>query len=153
MVIAAESEQPAGVVLVYDRQQVDEFELLGDEEAKETERVFYEGDDNILHVSVSRVHPGSPSVVASSARARPDARVDASRARRAARARTTSSSSRATATASTSASPASIRDPHPSSPRPRARPDARVDASRTRRGATARTRSTSPMATTTSSTL
>ena len=40
MVIAAESEQPAGVVLVYDRQQVDEFELLGDEEAKELERMI-----------------------------------------------------------------------------------------------------------------
>ena len=40
MVIAAESEQPAGVVLVYDRQQVDEFELLGDEEAKEMERMI-----------------------------------------------------------------------------------------------------------------
>jgi hypothetical protein len=40
MVIAAESEQPAGVVLVYDRQQVDECELLGDEEAKEMERMI-----------------------------------------------------------------------------------------------------------------
>ena len=40
MVIAAESEQPEGVVLVYDRQQVDEFELLGDEEAKEMERMI-----------------------------------------------------------------------------------------------------------------
>ena len=34
------SEQPGGVVLVYDRQQVDEFELLGDEEAKEMERMI-----------------------------------------------------------------------------------------------------------------
>ena len=35
-----------------------------------------------FRVGVSRVHPGSPSVVASSARALPDARVDASRTRR-----------------------------------------------------------------------
>ena len=41
-----------------------------------------------MGVSVSRVHPGSPPVVASSARARPDARVDASRTRRAATTRT-----------------------------------------------------------------
>ena len=46
MVIAAESEQPAGVVLVYDRQQVDEFELLGDEEAKEMERMIPDEEES-----------------------------------------------------------------------------------------------------------
>ncbi|KAH8049343.1 L-threonine ammonia-lyase [Aureococcus anophagefferens] len=43
--------------------------------------VVVEGDYDYLNVSVSRVHPGSPSVAASSARAQPDARVDASRTR------------------------------------------------------------------------
>ena len=38
------SEQPGGVVLVYDRQQVDEFELLGDEEARELERMIPDGE-------------------------------------------------------------------------------------------------------------
>ena len=71
------------------------------------------------------------------ARARPDARVDASRTRREVRAPTRSRRTRASPATSTSASPASIRDPSCA----RARPDACVDASRTRRAARATTRS------------